>query len=134
MGDHYGIYEKQEHVYGFECGFDGQWKPAALFQHLTEAAGEHAEALGLGFNAMLEKNLFWVHSRMKIKFHAFPKPHEPITIRTWPKTIQQKLFFVRDFEMLDADEQLALATLCRKLGRGLSVGVAEQTRSELHTM
>ncbi len=105
------IYEKTERVNGFECGFDRRWKPAAFFQHLTEAAGEHAEALGFGFDKMLERNLFWIHSRMKIRFADFPKPYDLITIRTWPKTIQQKLFFIRDFEVLNsAGQRIATAT------------------------
>jgi len=41
----------------------------------------------------------------------FPRVEEQITIRTWPKTIQQKLFFIRDYEILSASgELLAAAT------------------------
>lgn len=105
------IYETKERVNNFECDFQRCWKPAAVFQHLTEAATIHADQLGFGFDAMLALNLFWVHSRMKIKFLAFPQAGDEITIRTWPKTIQQKLFYIRDFEMLDSGGQpLALAT------------------------
>lgn len=105
------FFEKTERVNGFECDFNGKWKPSAIFQHLTEAASQHAELLGFGFNDMVARNLFWVHSRMKIEFYDFPKVWEEITIRTWPKTIQQKLFFIRDFEMLNASgERLAAAT------------------------
>lgn len=105
------IFEKTERINGFECDFGGKWKPSAIFQHLTEAASQHAETLGFGFGAMVASNLFWVHSRMKIRFFKFPKVWEEVTIRTWPKTIQQKLFFIRDFELLNAaGEQLAAAT------------------------
>jgi len=34
---------------------------------------------------------------------------EQITIRTWPKTIQQKLFFIRDYEILSAQGDLLAA-------------------------
>lgn len=106
-----GIFEKNERVNGFECDFDGLWKPAAIFQHLTEAASQHAEKLGFGFNDMLARNLYWVHSRMKIKFFDFPRLGDTVTLRTWPKTIHQKLFFIRDFEVLrDDGERLAAAT------------------------
>lgn len=48
---------------------------------------------------------------MKIKFFQFPHAEDQITIRTWPKTIQQKLFFIRDFEVLDVNGvKLAVAT------------------------
>ncbi|HAF61202.1 MAG TPA: hypothetical protein DCK95_02625 [Anaerolineaceae bacterium] len=105
------IYENITRVNTFECDFNQRWKPAAFFQHLTEAATIHAARLGVGFDAMLAQNLFWVHSRMKIKFFTFPHAGDQITIRTWPKTIQQKLFFIRDFEVLDVNNKpLAAAT------------------------
>lgn len=105
------IFEQTVRVNTFECDFNQRWKPAAFFQHLTEAAGVHAALLGVGLDAMLARNLFWVHSRMKIKFLGFPRAGEPVTIRTWPKTIQQKLFYIRDFEILDAaGDRLAAAT------------------------
>ncbi len=105
------IYEKTFRIHTFECDFNRRWKPAAFFQHLSEAAGAHAARLGWGFDAMLSQNLFWVHSRMKIKFHRFPYAGDEITIRTWPKTIQQKLFYIRDFEIVDTTgAQIATAT------------------------
>lgn len=98
-------------VNSFECDLNRRWKPAAFFQHLTEAAGRHAELLGCGFEVMLSRNLYWVHSRMKIKFLRFPIDGEEITITTWPKTIQQKLFFVRDYEIHSTQgEYLAAAS------------------------
>lgn len=105
------IYEETLRVAGYECDFNHELKPAAFFRHLTEAAGVHAERLGAGFEEMFTCNLFWVHSRMKIKFYSFPRVGEIITLRTWPKTIQQKLFFIRDFEVLDTNgKRLAAAT------------------------
>jgi acyl-ACP thioesterase len=48
---------------------------------------------------------------MKIMFFAYPQAGDEVIIRTWPKTIQQKLFYIRDFEMLDnTGKPLALAT------------------------
>jgi len=48
---------------------------------------------------------------MKIKFFEFPRVGESITLRTWPKTIQQKLFFIRDYEVINAaGKRLAAAT------------------------
>ena len=105
------IFESKERVNTFECDFQRNWKLASIFQHLTEAATTSAAQLGAGFDAMLNQNLFWVHSRMKIKFFSFPQAGDEVIIRTWPKTIQQKLFYIRDFEMLDnIGKPLALAT------------------------
>jgi len=111
MNDAIRPYEKTFQVSTYECDLNRRWKPAAFFQHLTEAAGQHAARLGFGFESMYARNLFWVHARMKIQFYDFPGPEQPITIRTWPKTIQQKLFFIRDFEVLDSrGGRLAAAT------------------------
>ena len=105
------IYENTIQINSYECDFERCWKPAAFFQHLTEAATIHAAKLGVGFEAMVAQNIFWVHSRMKIKFFAYPQAGDQITIRTWPKTIQQKLFFIRDFEVVDKNEEkIAVAT------------------------
>jgi medium-chain acyl-[acyl-carrier-protein] hydrolase len=105
------IYTETVRINAYECDFQQQLKPAAFFQRLTEAAGIHAARLGVGFADFSARNLFWVHSRLKIKFIAFPHAGDLITIRTWPKTIQQKLFYIRDFEVLDAGgERIAAAT------------------------
>lgn len=105
------IYEETIPINAIDCDFKGELKPAAFFQHLTEAAGVHAEQLGVGFDAMFAQNLFWVHSRMKIKFFRFPRLGDAVTIRTWPKTILRQLVYIRDFEVLDSGgERLAAAT------------------------
>jgi medium-chain acyl-[acyl-carrier-protein] hydrolase len=103
------IYQTKIQVRSFECDINRRWKPAAFFQHLTETAGDHAEKLGCGFDVMYARNLFWGHSRMKIKFLRFPVDGETVTITTWPKTIQQKLFFVRDYQIHAEDGELLAA-------------------------
>lgn len=111
MSDNPTIYEETLRINGYECDLNQKLKPASFFQHLTEAATLHAANLGVGFDEMYARNLFWVHARMKIKFFRFPRVHDLITIHTWPKTIQQKLFYIRDFEVLDSSgERLAAAT------------------------
>jgi medium-chain acyl-[acyl-carrier-protein] hydrolase len=105
------LFEKEMRIHAFECDFNQTWKPAAFFQHLTEIAGEHAEKLGFGYEAMLAQHYFWVLSRFKIHFYDYPKHGETIRVRTWPKTIQQKLFFIRDFEVERPNgEKLACAS------------------------
>jgi acyl-ACP thioesterase len=103
------IYKTELQVRSFECDINRRWKPAAFFQHLTEAAGHHADKLGCGFDIMFARDLFWVHSRMKIKFLRFPVDGETVTITTWPKTIQQKLFFVRDYQIHAENGELLAA-------------------------
>ncbi|MBI9048036.1 MAG: hypothetical protein JEZ00_01335 [Anaerolineaceae bacterium] len=99
MSIHPPIYEQDLRINAFECDYTHYWKPSAAYQHLTEIAGTHAIQLGFGYQEMLTKEYFWVLSRFKIQFHTYPKHDELVWVLTWPKTIQQKLFFIRDFQV-----------------------------------
>jgi medium-chain acyl-[acyl-carrier-protein] hydrolase len=103
------ILEESFRIHPIECDFNQAWKPAPIMQHLTEIAGTHAAILGVGFDLMLSKNLYWIHSRMKIKFLGFPHAGDLVIIRTWPKTIRRRLLYIRDFEVLDSCGQRLIA-------------------------
>lgn len=104
-------FEKTEQVSSYQCDFNLHLKPAVLFQYMTEAASGHTEQLGCGFENLHQRNYYWVLSRLKIQFFDFPVFEEKITIHTWAKTVQQKIFFIRDFEVLAASgARLAAAT------------------------
>jgi medium-chain acyl-[acyl-carrier-protein] hydrolase len=98
-------------VPAIECDFNREWKPSAILLHLTEIAGTHAALLGVGFDEMLTRNLFWIHSRMRLKFTGYPHAGEQVTVRTWPRTIYRRLLYLRDFEVLnEAGQRLVSAT------------------------
>ena len=103
------IYTETFAVPTYECDAILRWKPSAFLQHMTSAANAHIDLLGEGYQALLDQGLVWVLSRMKFQFLRFPRVEEQITIRTWPKTIQQKLFFIRDYEILSASGELLTA-------------------------
>lgn len=95
----------------YDCDFEGRWKPTAFFQVMSESAANHADLLGVGYKAMLEVGYFWVLSRFKVRFLKYPQMGDLVHLKTWPKTIQQKLFYVRDYELFDqSEEPVALAT------------------------
>lgn len=94
-----------ERVGNNACDQRGRMMAANVFRMLTEMAGLNAEQLGFGFQKMLEQELYWVLSRLKIKFLRQPMGGEMLYWRTWPKGYQQKLFFIRDFEVLDENRQ-----------------------------
>ncbi len=106
--DH-STYEETLTIPTYECDADLRWKPSAFLQHMTAAANKHIDLLGEGYQALLDQGLVWVLSRMKLHFLRFPRVEEQITIRTWPKTIQQKLFFIRDYEIRSAEDELLTA-------------------------
>ena len=94
-----------------ECDAALRWKPAALFLALLKAASDHAASFGFDYQSLLGEGRAFVLSRFRIHFHAFPKMGETVTIQTWPKGVQQRVFFTRDFTLHDPrGETLALAT------------------------
>ena len=104
-------FEKTFPVNTYDCDFEGRWKPTAFFQVMSESAANHADLLGVGYKAMLEAGYFWVLSRFKVRFLKYPHMGDLVHLKTWPKTIQQKLFYVRDFELFDqTDEPVALGS------------------------
>jgi medium-chain acyl-[acyl-carrier-protein] hydrolase len=96
-------------IHPIECDFNQEWKPSAIIQHLTDIAGTHATELGVGFDAMIAQGLYWVHSRMKVVYFDCPQANQEVTIRTWPRTIQRRLLYLRDFEVLDSSGQRLVA-------------------------
>jgi len=93
------IWFTETFVKTYESDFQGNWKPACFLQAMIEAASQHAAALGFDYSSLLAKDMVWVLSRFVVRFTAFPTIGQKVMIKTWPKGIQQRLFFMRDFEL-----------------------------------
>ena len=94
-----------------ELDFQEHWKPDSFFQAMVEAASHHANHLGFDYEPMLAQDHVWILSRVRIRFRAFPGLGDTVRIETWPKGIQQRLLFMRDFLVSDgAGQRLAEAT------------------------
>jgi medium-chain acyl-[acyl-carrier-protein] hydrolase len=105
------IWHTETRVKTYETDFRGKWRPASFVQAMIEAATEHAAALGYDYPTMVAHDMVWVLSRFKVRFDEFPAVTEKVKIKTWPKGIQQKLFFMRDFELRGQDgRRLAAAS------------------------
>ena len=70
-----------------------------LFQ---EVASHHANELGLGFDNMIKKNLYWVLLRVKFDIELLPKRNQIILVETWPHE-KGRIDFDRDFLIKDED-------------------------------
>lgn len=94
-----------------DCDVNLRWKPAALFLVLLKAAADHAASFGLDYQRMFEQGNAFVLSRFRIHYRAHPRMDQAVTIRTWPRGLQQRLFFTRDFTLHDERaETIAVAT------------------------
>lgn len=54
-----------------------------LLSLIQEAAWEHAEQLGYGYSAMLQKNLMWALIRQKMNMEWWPHWGQEVAVRTW---------------------------------------------------
>ncbi len=83
-----------------EPGPDGTIGIVPLANYLQQAAGEHAERLGVGAAQLAEKDLYWVLTRQFIRLARLPGGSEEIAVETWPSRRPRQLFF-RDFRVVD---------------------------------
>ncbi|MBO4352237.1 MAG: acyl-CoA thioesterase, partial [Eggerthellaceae bacterium] len=80
----------------------GRMQPAAILDIFQDLAIAHAESLGIGRAAMLERGVVWVVIRMKLEMLGEPRPDSVVSVRTWPHSLS-KFSFIRDFLMRDED-------------------------------
>jgi acyl-ACP thioesterase len=106
------IWKESFHVRSFDVGIANLLKVQTIFQLFQEAAGNHANHLGVGYDALRRLGLFWVLSRVKVEITAFPHWGDEVTLTTWPKGVD-RLFALRDFRMSTGDgAALARGTSC----------------------
>lgn len=86
----------------------GHLHPAAVLDILQDLATVQAEDMGIGYNAMRDKGVFWAIVRMKYVVHQEPKHHSVVSVRTWPHS-PSRFSFHRDWTMHDQDGNLLLS-------------------------
>ncbi|MCE1255755.1 MAG: thioesterase [Anaerolineae bacterium] len=105
------VWIEETRVNANDSDFEGKWKATRILQVMQEVGNRHAIQLGVGFKNLIQFNQAWVLSRLRIRFLDFPGIDEQIKIQTWPKGIQQKIFFDRHFKMSNSNGQtIALAS------------------------
>ena len=78
-----------------------------LFQ---DVAGIHADEIGVGYEDMLAKNLYWILSRIKFDILKMPAPNQTVIVETWPHE-KGRIDFDRDFKISSEDgETLVIGT------------------------
>ena len=98
------IWQETYQIRSYEVDCHHRLSVLAIFNFMQEIASRHAEALGVSIQQLLSENYTWLLSRLKIKIASFPAWQDQIILRTWPSGAQ-RLFALRDFEILDQDHQ-----------------------------
>ena len=58
--------------------------PSAVLDLFQDAAGQHAEEIGVGFADMIKRSYLWVLTRVKFKIISAPKRYQTVSVKTWP--------------------------------------------------
>ncbi|QZT37418.1 hypothetical protein K5X82_00650 [Halosquirtibacter xylanolyticus] len=96
------IYQSQHQVHSFQVDFRKQMRPSSMVRIFQEAATVHAEQLGIGYDALIEKGLFWVLSKIEMNIIEPLYWEDEFVIETW--TVESEgLLFRRDFQFKKED-------------------------------
>ena len=81
----------------------------ALCVYLQEAAGHHADALGVSMRRLQEEQQAWVLSHLHLDLDRPPRRDESVTIETWPSGLEG-LYATREFVLRTSDTEIGRAT------------------------
>jgi acyl-ACP thioesterase len=70
----------------------GQVSPAVLLHFVQEAAGGHCLQLGLDWDSLAKKGLFWAVIRHRLEVTRLPRQGETIRVETWPMPTTRSAF------------------------------------------
>ena len=103
------IYRHEFVIDTTSCDFLGRWRPSAILEAMQEAAGTHAELLGIGRAALLRQDLVWILTRTEVVMDRYPLFGETVTLETFPAG-HRRWFMPRYFRFLDKNgEQIGYA-------------------------
>ena len=89
---------------------NGCLKPSSLQQVFQDIAQQHSAREGLGYEAMLEKNLIWIITKLRYMVLFHPDPDTDYRLVTYPRPKKGMLYF-RDFYLYDTDGNLYLKAI-----------------------
>ena len=97
-------------VESFDADLHNKLKISSIFNYMQDIAAKHADDLGVGYNALLENQIFWVLSWAKVEITKLPSYGETVKIKTWAKG-KNRLFYMRDFLIYNENgEEIIKAT------------------------
>lgn len=99
------IFRLEHKIPAYNVSLNGQSKFYTLCNILLDSAAVHANNFNFGYHDMRKQNVYWVLSRFHIIMHQYPGMDDQIKVETWPKGVN-KLFFMRDYRILSADDRL----------------------------
>ena len=78
------IYRKQYFIGQDAVDRFGRLKPSRLLLMAQQIAGEHSTAMGLTYEALAARGLFWAVVRNRLQVTRLPRDGETVYMETWP--------------------------------------------------
>lgn len=88
----------------------GRVKPSQILFFSQDAATSHCAGIGMDWNTMAARGMFWAVTRTKVQIHRLPKLGETVTVETWPMT-NTRVAYPRAMSMYDEQGRLLLQTV-----------------------
>lgn len=100
-------YETKVTLFNSYFDFNNKLKPMAILSIFQDVASVHGEQIGVGYEAMLNKNLYWVLSRVKYNIIKHPQINQEVKVITWPHE-KGRIDFDRDFLILNNNNEVLI--------------------------
>ena len=94
-------------LYNSYFDFNNRLTAKSILNIFQDVASIHGEELGVGYEAMLEKNLYWVLSRIKFDIIKMPEINQTVVVETWPH-VKGRIDFDRDMKICSEEGELLI--------------------------
>lgn len=78
------IWEKEYCLRASDFDKFNRIKPSSVLDLFQDAAGQHAEEIGVGYDEMIKRSYLWVLTKIKFKIISQPAAYQRVTVKTWP--------------------------------------------------
>ena len=78
------LWQKEYYLRASDFDKYSRIKLSSVLDLFQDAAGQHAETLGVGIAAMLVRSYLWVLVRIKLQILSQPERYQKVIVKTWP--------------------------------------------------
>ena len=94
-------------LYSSHFDINDRLSPKSILNIFQDVTAAHGEELGVGYKSMIDKNLYWVLSRIKLDIIKMPIVNQTVVVETWPQ-VKGRIDFDRDMKILSEDGELLI--------------------------
>lgn len=102
------LWEKEYYLRASDFDKFNNIKPSAVLDLFQDAAGQHAEEIGVGFNDLIKRSYLWVLTKIKFRVLSSPSRYQKVTVKTWPLE-PNRLSYRREYCIQDQNGEILIA-------------------------